>query len=320
MIGVGTAFLLDYLDDTVHTPEDAREALGVNVLGAVPDVDEKEAVGWLAEAQPLSPTAEAFRNLRTSIQYLSLDAPLRTLLVTSTEPDEGKTFVASNLATTFALTGQRVLLLEADLRRPTLHRRWKETRAPGLTEALKAFSDALAQGDGEALAAVEALIRPTRVEGLGLLTAGAEVTTSSELLNSQTFQRLLAALSEVYDVVVVDTPPVLTVADAAVIARQVDGVIMIAVSGQTRLPSAARAIERVQSVGGNLLGLVINRLTARSGGYYYHYYEYRHDYSYSSEGGVDGRNGAGANGIGSNGKDESHAKRRISKREEQAHA
>ncbi len=92
MIGVGTAFLLDYLDDTVHTPEDAREALGVNVLGSVPDVGEDEAIGWLAQAQPLSPAAEAFRNLRTSLQYLSLDAPITTLAVTSTQPDEGKSF------------------------------------------------------------------------------------------------------------------------------------------------------------------------------------------------------------------------------------
>lgn len=309
MIGVGVAFLLDYLDDTVHTPEDARQALGVNVLGALPDVAEEEALGWMAAEQPLSAVAEAVRNLRTSLQYASLDAPLRTLLVTSTEPDEGKTFIASNLATAFALTGQKVLLLEADLRRSTLHRRWKETRAPGLTEALKAYSEALMDGSpdpGDAAApelptqpqgsatsapATSALahaldfVRPTRVEGLSLLTAGAEISTPSELLNSQTFRRFLAALTEVYDLIVVDTPPILTVTDAAVIASHVDGVVMVTVSGKTRLPSAARAIERIQDVGGHLLGLIVNRLTARSGGYYYHYYEYGYDYTYSGDNG-----------------------------------
>jgi len=296
MIGVGTAFLLDYLDDTIHTPEDARTALGVNVLGALPDVAEEEAIGWLAADQPLSIIAEAVRNLRTSLQYVSLDAPLRTLVVTSTEPDEGKTFVASNLATAFALTGQKVLLLEADLRRSTLHRRWKETRAPGLTEALKAFSDALMGNGGEAdaaaaLAPVAEVIRATPVEGLDLITAGAEVSTPSELLNSLTFRRLVAALGERYDLIVIDTPPILSVTDAAVIAGYVDGVVMVTVSGQTRLPSAARAVERIQDVGGTLLGLVVNRLTARSGGYYYHYYEYSNDYTYGSDNGSDAKRG-----------------------------
>ena len=121
MIGVGVAFLLDYLDDTIHTPEDARQALGVNVLGALPDVAEEEVVGWLTQEQPLSAIAEAFRNLRTSLQYVSLDAPLRTLLVTSSEPDEGKTFVASNLATAFALTGRESSSWSLYLRRSTLH-------------------------------------------------------------------------------------------------------------------------------------------------------------------------------------------------------
>jgi len=294
MIGVGVAFLLDYLDDTVHTPEDAREALGINVLGAVPDVADEEAIGWFAQAQPLSPTAESFRNLRTGLQYVSLDTPLRTLLVTSTEPDEGKTFIASNLATVFALTGKKVLLLEADLRRPTVHRRWHEKRAPGLIEALKAFSDALMEDTSEGSSPVEghddpldevaAFIRPTRVEGLALLAAGSEVATPSELLNSQTFRRMVEALLSRYDLLVIDTPPILAASDATILANHVDGIVMVAVSGKSRLPSIARAVERVQSVGGNLLGLVINRLTARSGGYYYRYYEYHSDYAYGQDG------------------------------------
>lgn len=312
MIGVGVAFLLDYLDDTVHTPEDAREALGINVLGAVPDVADEEAIGWFAQAQPLSPTAESFRNLRTGLQYVSLDAPLRTLLVTSTEPDEGKTFIASNLATVFALTDRKVLLLEADLRRPTVHRRWQEKRAPGLTEALKAYSDALMGATPEEpspvagedpLDHVAAFIRPTRVEGLALLTAGAEVATPSELLNSQTFRRMVEALLSRYDLLVIDTPPILAASDATILANHVDGIVMVAVSGKTRLPSIARAIERVQSVGGNLLGLVINRLTARSGGYYYRYYEYQSDYTYGQDGAhsQDRQRGkARANGRGQN--------------------
>ena len=291
MIGVGTAFLLDYLDDTIHTPEDAQAALGVNVLGTMPDVRESETVGDLAEAQPLSPAAEAFRSLRTSLQYASLDTPLRTLLFTSAEQGEGKSFMASNTATAFALAGKRVLILDTDLRRPKIHRLWTMERSPGLSEALKAYADAAsgdaASGDaasGSQTSAVMALIRPTHVEALSILTAGTKVSTPSELLNSQTFRNMVTALLETFDLIVIDTPPILTVTDAAVIANHVDGIVMVTVSGETRLPMAARAIERITSVGGNLMGLVVNRLSARSGGYYYRYYRYESDYAYSGDG------------------------------------
>jgi capsular exopolysaccharide synthesis family protein len=279
MIGVGTAFLLDYLDDTIHTPADAQAALGVNVLGTMPDVNESETIGDLAASHPLLPAAEAFRSLRTSLQYASLDTPLRTLLFTSSAQGEGKSFMASNLATAFALTGKRVLLLDTDMRRPWVHRLWDAARTPGLTEALKAFADAGADG-GDALAAVMDLVRPMDVEGLSLLTAGDKVSTPAELLNSQTFRSMLAALGKPFDMIVIDSPPILTVTDAAVIANHVDGVVLVTVSGETRLPMAARAIERITSVNGNLMGLVINRLSERSGGYYYRYYTYEQDYAY----------------------------------------
>lgn len=283
MIGVGTAFLLDYLDDTIHTPADAQAALGVNVLGTMPDVRESETIGDLAASQPLLPAAEAFRSLRTSLQYASLDTPLRTLLFTSSAQGEGKSFMASNLATAFALTGKRVLLLDTDMRRPRFHRLWDAERAPGLTEALKAFAEAGADG-GDALAAVMDLIQPTQVEGLALLTAGDKVSTPAELLNSQTFRSMIAALGEPFDMIVIDSSPILTVTDAAVIANHVDGVVMVTVSGETRLPMAARAIERITSVNGNLMGLVVNRLSERSGGYYYRYYTYEQDYAYHGNG------------------------------------
>jgi polysaccharide biosynthesis transport protein len=288
MIGVGTAFLLDYLDDTVHAPEDARQALGVAVLGAVPSVTEDPSCGWLAEKEPLSAAAEAFRDLRTSLQYASLDAPLSTILVTSTEPDEGKSFVASNLATAVAVTGKRVLLLEADLRRSQVHHIWKVERSPGLSEALRAFSEAEAAAGSPtssgrsvtAHQAVRACIQATAIDRLALMTAGAKIATPAELLNSQTFQEVLAELRADFDLIILDSPPILTVTDAAVLAGKVDGVLMVMASGQTRLPMAARTLARVEEVGGNLLGIVINRLTARTGGYYYRHYQ--HGYGYGA--------------------------------------
>jgi len=283
MIGVGIAFLLDYLDDTVHTPAELQHTLGVNVLGAIPTVDDEDTCAWLAAAQPLSPAAEALRDLRTSLQYASLDAPLRTLLATSTAPDEGKSFIAANLATTFALTGKRVLLLEGDLRRPKVHHAWHTDRAPGLTDALKAFSETAGDdGPGSATPLI-AYTQPTHIEGLYLLTAGTRISTPAELLTSQTFRRMLDALLTVFDMIILDTPPILTVTDAAVLAGYVDGVLVVTASGQTRLPMTVRTIERVEAVGGTLLGLVVNRLSAHSGGYYYRHYQYGYGYDADGE-------------------------------------
>ena len=284
MIGVGTAFLLDYLDDTIRTPEDARDALGINVLGTVPDVTEQETVGSLAATHPLTPAAEAFRNLRTSLQYASLDNPLRTVLVTSTEPNEGKSFVSSNLATAFAVAGRKVLLIEADLRRPTVHRLWDLRTEPGLTETLRTFSQAAATSTlGASHREVLSTIHTTPVPSLYILTAGARVSTPSEMLSSQTFRKLLDALLQHFDMLILDSPPVLTATDAAIVSTTVDGTVMVTVSGETRLPSAARSVDRIAGVGGKLLGVVVNRLTSRSGGYYYRYYNYQYDYTYGAE-------------------------------------
>ena len=306
MVGVGIAFLLDYLDDTVRTPIDVQQVLGANVLGAIPLMDEDcEACPDVAASQPLSPTAEAMRDLRTSLQYASLDAPLRTLLVTSTAPNEGKSFVASNLGTAMALAGSRVLLMEGDLRRPDVHRTWGTSRTPGLTDALRDFSDAVQRREGSGsreptadedtavrstgrssaplapdAASLAAYTQATDVENLYLLTAGTRISTPSELLSSQTFQRMLATLLTVFDTVILDTPPILNVTDAAVLAGYVDGVVVVVASGKSRLPLAARTLERIEAVGGNLLGVVVNQLTSRSGGYYYRHYQYGYGYGH----------------------------------------
>ena len=286
MIGVGVVFLLDYLDDTIHSPEEVQRELGINALGALPKSEGREA-GWIAAEAPLSAVAEAFRSLRTNFQYFSLDKPLRSLLITSAVPSDGKTFVASNLATVFALAGKKVLLLGADLRRARMHRLWEQAREPGLAEALTNLSGVLTQGQTPDFAFLEELIQlhPTGVDGLYLLTSGAHVPNPSELLASQTFRLLLELLSEHFDLVVIDSPPVLAVTDAAVLASQVDGVALVVNSGESRLPAVARAIERLTSVDANILGVIVNRMTAGSGGYYYHYYYYQYDYQYGHDNG-----------------------------------
>jgi capsular exopolysaccharide synthesis family protein len=287
MLGVGAIFLLEYLDDTVHTPQEIERLLGVNSLGGIPElVNEKEGRSLVVTHQPLHPVSEAFRNLRTSVQFADLDRDITTLMVTSPLPAEGKSFVAANLAAAIAQSGRKVVLVEADLRHPTVHRVVKLSREPGLSDALLLMRDS--RDEAWRRGELQALLRPVPdVEGLLLvLTSGASVSNPAELLGSRTFKQLLAWLREYADVVVIDTPPVVSVTDAAVVATLVDAVVIVAEASQTRLGVLNQACRRLEDVGARVLGVVVNRLNARTGGYYYYYYY--HHYPYGA-----GRNGNG---------------------------
>ncbi|MEJ5312588.1 MAG: polysaccharide biosynthesis tyrosine autokinase [Anaerolineae bacterium] len=263
MVGVGAAFLIEYIDDTVRTPDDVKRVLPLSVLGLVPYLGKDDVQTEVIVARhPLRPIAEAFRNLRTSIQFTNLDEPPHTLLVTSPQPTDGKSFVAANLAAVFAQGGKSVILVDADLRHPTLHKTFNIPIEPGLTEALLAVEDR------------PRALRETEVERLRIVSVGARAPDSTELLASQTFKRYIDELREQADVVILDSPPVLAVSDAAVLSTLVDGVILVMDSGKTRIPAAVQAAERIAGVGGVLLGVVLNRVKARSGGYYYYYYYY----------------------------------------------
>ncbi len=268
MVGVGVAFLLEYLDDTVKSPQDVKQILPVGVLGALPRMAQKGASGHISlvvTEHPLHPVSEAFRSLRTSIQFSGVDRPLRTLLVTSPLPTDGKTFTAANLAVVMAQGGQSVIALDADLRHSTLHRVFDLPREPGLTTAL------LSSGGWEQT------LRLTEVQGLRFVGAGSRPPNPAELLASQRFREFLSWLQEEADVVIIDSPPVLAVTDAAVLSTLVDGVMLILDCGETRRSAAAQAAERLMSVGGNLLGVVINRLSPSGDGYYYYSHYYSRD-------------------------------------------
>lgn len=278
VLGVSTAFLLEYLDDTIRTAEDVRQALPLGVLGALPQLKEgNDQVRLVVADQPLQPMAEAFRNLRTSVQFSSVDRPARSLLVTSPLPTDGKTFVAANLAAVLAQGGQRVVLVDADLRHPMQHRVFGMTREPGLTAALLSPEERWRA------------IRKTEVDGLWLVATGAHPHNPAELLASQTFRDFAAWLSAEADTVVYDSPPVLAVTDAALLSALVDGTLLVVDCGVTRRPAAAQALERLSSVGGKVLGVVLNRMAPSADGYYYY-----HHY-YSGEGGpAPGQSRAGA--------------------------
>ncbi len=270
MLAVGAAFVIEYLDDTLKSPDDVNRTLGLPTLSAIGRLKEGQNE-LILTADPLSPVSEAFRVLRTNIRYSSVDRPLQVLLVTSTGPEEGKSVVAANLATALAQAGLRTALVDADLRRSRQHRLFGLHPREGLVGALLAGST-----DGR--------LQPTAVEGLSLLPAGEKPPNPVELLGSQRMRELREELGGAFDAVVVDSPPVLIGADAAVLAQMADGVLLVVDAGVTRRDMARQAVESLQHVGARLIGVVLNRVPIRRGGYYYYpHYHYYQGY-YNGEG------------------------------------
>jgi len=274
ILAVGAAFLLEYLDDTIKTPEDVTQALGLSALGAIARIEGDTLPEKLITADhPKSPISEAYRVLRTNLQFSSVDKPLKTLLVTSANPIEGKSVTAANIAVVMAQAGHSVIMIDSDLRRPVLHKIFQLPNNEGFTNALLHSNP---NPDG--------YLQATSVENLRVLTTGPLPPNPSELLGSERMKGLVEQLKAQADLLILDSPPCLAVTDAAVLASQVDGVLLVVDAGVTRRGLAARAVEGLQKVGANILGVVLNKVSARRGGYYYYYYYY-----YSKEGERTGR-------------------------------
>jgi succinoglycan biosynthesis transport protein ExoP len=268
VLGVGTAFLLEYLDDTIKTPADIDKAMHLTTLGGISRIPGNGGNDKLITVQhPKSPISEAYRVLRTNLQFSSLDKPIKTLVITSPNPVEGKSTTIANLGVVMAQTGKSVILVDADLRRPMLHRIFGIDNRQGLTDALLGDEPLL---DGH--------LQPTAVENLRILNTGPLPPNPSELLGSQRMARLIEQLKGEADLVLFDTPPALAVTDASVLATQTDGVLLIADAGRTRRSMAKEAVDRFRQVGANLLGVALNRLRPGRGDYYsYYYYHYYGD-------------------------------------------
>jgi len=265
-LALATAFLLEYLDDTIKTPTDVDRTMHLTTLAGISRIAGKSPEEKLITAKyPKSPISEAYRVLRTNLQFSSLDRPLRTLVVTSPNPVEGKSTTVANLGVVMAQAGKSVIVVDADLRRPVQHRIFGVDNSRGLTDALLSAEPAL---DGH--------LQPTGVENLRLMSTGPLPPNPSELLGSQRMAALIERLKEEADVILFDSPPALAVADASVLATQADGVVMVTDAGRTRRNLAKESVERFQKVGANVLGVVLNRLKTGGGGYYYYYY-YHHD-------------------------------------------
>ncbi len=211
----------------------------------------------IALRDPRSPAAEAYRTLRTNILFSSLDKPLRTLLVTSAGPDEGKSTTVANLAVTMAQAEQRVILVDCDLRRPALHTIFRVPAEPGLTSVI------LEQGEAPLP------LQPTPVPGLSLLASGPLPPRPADLLGSQRMEALIQRLLAEADVVLFDTPPVTAVTDAAVLARRLDGVLLVLQAGRTRRDRAREARRLLEKVKANIVGVILNNAPVEAGYDYY---------------------------------------------------
>ncbi len=200
----------------------------------------------IALRDPRSPAAEAYRTLRTNIQFLSLDKPLRTLLVTSTAPDEGKSITLANLAVTMAQAEQRIIVVECDLRCPTLHTLFGLSNEEGLTSVMLDQRETALP------------LQPTTVPGLSLLASGPLPPRPADLLGSRRMEALVARLQNEADIVLFDTPPVTAVTDAAVLATRLDGVLLVLKAGKTRRDRAREAHRMLEKVKANVIGVVLN--------------------------------------------------------------
>jgi non-specific protein-tyrosine kinase len=206
---------------------------------------------------PRAPAAEAYRTLRTNIQFSSLDKPLHTLLATSTAPNEGKTTTLANLAVTIAQAEQRVVLVDCDLRRPTLHTLFNLSNEAGLTSMI------LAQED------TPPPLQETGVPGLSLLASGPLPPRPADILGSRRMEAVIARLRADVDIVLFDTPPVIAVTDAAVLATKVDGVLLVFRAGTTSRDRARQARQLIEKVKANIVGVVLNNAQVEQGyGYY----------------------------------------------------
>lgn len=212
----------------------------------------------VAHDDPRGAAAEAYRALRTNIQFASLDQPIHIILATSTSADEGKSTTLANLAITLAQAGHHTILVDCDLRRPSLHKLFGVSNEQGLTTMVLNSSTAAPP------------FQPTMTENLVLLPSGPLPPNASELLGSQRMQEVLAALKERAEYVLLDTPPIIAVTDAAVIAPQADGVILVINAGRTKRDLARRAKTMLEKVGANILGVVLNNATLERD--YYKYY------------------------------------------------
>ncbi|WP_406700171.1 polysaccharide biosynthesis tyrosine autokinase [Singulisphaera sp. Ch08] len=254
VLGIGGALVADLVDARIHSPAELRRLMDLSVLGIIPRCvgsrnSSRARVGLISHESPQSIQAESYRSLRTSLQFDRRQKPHQVILVTSPYPGDGKTTTASNLAISLALAGRKVLLIDADLRNPSQHRVFDRSRERGLTLMLNGVLP------------FDQVVQPTSVPGLDLLTAGQEVRSPAELLASHGLSEHLEDIRRAYQVVIIDSSPLLVVTDPSILAAEVDGILLVTRASQTRRRDAMRVAELLKALGTPVLGAVLNGTT-----------------------------------------------------------
>jgi polysaccharide biosynthesis transport protein len=272
LFAVCLTFFFEYFDNRIKTPEEIQSHLGVASLGLIPAVRVKGGASPALHRRPPGNFAEAIRTIRTNVLFGMPEAAARCVLVTSTAPGEGKSVIASNLAMSLAHSGSRVLLIDADMRKPRGHELLGAPKEPGLSNVIV--------GDTKLADAV----RRTPIPGLWLLTAGKTPPNPAELLGSDRFRDLLLSLETRFDWIVIDSAPIMAVADASVMAHRASGVLFVVGSEMTSRHAALKAVEQLIRCRGRIIGAVLNRVALDRDRYYYsHYYSRDYQAYYRSE-------------------------------------
>jgi tyrosine-protein kinase Etk/Wzc len=273
MSGVGFAFFFDYLDNSIKTPRDVEERLGLPVFGHIPFVQTEESKqplsgmrsnsGLITLDSAKSITAESFRSLRTNLQFAVLEKRGRVFHFTSPMQGEGKTTITANLGITLALMGSRTLIIDLDLRKPRIHHIFGINREPGITHLLAGKAD------------FKEILRPAAIEHLYVIPAGIIPPNPSELLSQQGLSDFLDKTRKEFDYILIDSPPVLPVTDSLLLGRLADSSFIVLTLGVTTFPAAEHAIKQLRNVNVNIAGAIINKIKPSAGyGYYHNYYHY----------------------------------------------
>jgi capsular exopolysaccharide synthesis family protein len=264
IMGVGLAFFIEYLDTSVKTIDDVERTFQAPVLGVIP-----QNIGYLVDEGTESKHAEAYRVLRTNLLFSRKDEKLNTIVVVSAGAGEGKSTTTINLATVFAQAGNRVLVVDSDLRRPTLHKHFKVANNLGLTNYLLKQNKLIE------------LVQTTAVPGLDFMSSGRLPNSSMGILGSAQMKEMIAELKQRYDFIFFDSPPILGVSDASILASEVDLVMQVIQYRRYPQPMTIRAKQMIEKVGGNFVGMVLNNINMSQDEGYYYYSGYYHDYYYS---------------------------------------
>ena len=211
---------------------------------------------------PRSPYAEAFRTLRTNLSFSGVDKPYRTILITSTFPSEGKSSTCANLGVVMAQAGQRVIILDCDLRKPTQHKKFNLTSTLGVTNIVVADMK------------LDQVAQSTEIENLHVVTSGPIPPNPSELVGSKKMAALISTVSKAYDIVLVDSPPVVTVTDASLLSTLVDGVLLVVKTASTKIEMVQESKNLLERVNAKIIGVVLNHVDINGSSYYYQYYYY----------------------------------------------